>query len=109
MKQETAGRMGYRAQTKNVPNPSFSASNPSVTPNVRPTALRETLGAKQRTGILGKGTKRGLVAGVALPWILDTGASYMGINPDTNRQDAAATARAKAFDVADRLSALGVK
>jgi hypothetical protein len=33
----------------------------------------------------------------------------MGINPETNRQDAAAKARMGAFEVGDRLSALGVK
>jgi hypothetical protein len=116
MQQETKGYTGgYRAQNQNVLNPSYRPSthavpNPKVDATVRPSALRETLGAKQRTGILGNSKViGGTVAGAALPWLLDLGASYMGINPDTNRQDAAAAARTKAFDVADRLSALGVK
>lgn len=115
MQQETKGYTGYRAQNQDVLNPSYRASttrmpNTKVDLTVRPSALREMLGAKQRTGIWGSGkAKAGLVGGLALPWLLDAGASYMGINPETNRQDAAATARTKAFDVADRLSALGVK
>lgn len=115
MRQETKGYTGYRAQNQDVINPSYRAAgtpkpNTKVDLTVRPSALRETLGAKQRTGILGSGkAKAGLVGGLVLPWLLDAGASYMGINPETNRQDAAATARTKAFDVADRLSALGVK
>lgn len=115
MRQETKGYTGYRAQNQDVINPSYRAAgttipNTKVDLTVRPSALRETLGAKQRTGILGsRKAQIGGVAGLALPWVLDAGASYLGINPETNRQDAAATARAKAFDVADRLSALGVK
>jgi hypothetical protein len=115
MKQETKGYTGYRAQNQDVINPSYRAQttrmpNAKVDVTVRPSALRETLGTNQRVGFLGnKKVIGGTVAGAALPWLLDLGASYMGINPDTNRQDAAATARTKAFDVADRLSALGVK
>lgn len=116
MQQETKNYTGgYRAQNQDVLNPSYRASttrmpNTKVDSIVRPSALRETLGAKQRTGILGSNkAKAGLIGGLVLPWVLDAGASYMGINPETNRQDAAATARTKAFDVADRLSALGVK
>jgi hypothetical protein len=95
---------GYVARGANVPNPT---PNPA-TPTVRPGALRETL-KTPRAGFRSTKAIGGGIAGFALPWILDAGASYMGINPETNRQDAAAKARMGAFEVGDRLSALGVK
>jgi len=96
---------GYASRGVNVPNPTPNTAVPSV----RPGALRATL-KTPNTGFLRSGKSiGGGVLGAAAPWVLDLGASYLGINPETNRQDAAARARTQAFDVADRLSALGVK
>ena len=95
---------GYVSRGANVPNPT---PNPAV-PTVRPGSLRQTL-KTPRAGFGSTKAIGGGILGAAAPWVLDLGASYLGINPETNRQDAAATARTKAFDVADRLSALGVK
>jgi hypothetical protein len=77
-------------------------------PTVRPGALRETL-KTPRAGFRSGKAIGGGITGLALPWILDAGASYMGINPETDRQDAAARARMGAFEVGDKLSQLGVK
>jgi hypothetical protein len=51
-------------------------------------------------------TVAGGVAGAALPYLLDLTAGWAGINPETNRQNAATRAQLEAMQLADRLNGI---
>lgn len=86
----------------NVPNPSATARGAPGT--VNPTALRKFAPLSAGRPIMS--TVVGGVAGAALPYVLDLTAGWAGMNPETERRNAATSAQLKAMQLGDRLNGI---
>jgi hypothetical protein len=93
---------GNATPKTNVPNPSAGARGAPQT--VNPMALRKYAPLSAGRPIMS--TVAGGVAGAALPYLLDLTAGWAGINPETNRQNAATRAQLEAMQLADRLNGI---
>lgn len=86
----------------NVPNPSAAVRGAPTT--VNPTALRKFAPLSAGRPIMS--TVVGGVAGAALPYVLDLTAGWAGMNPETERRNAATSAQLKAMQLGDRLNGI---
>ena len=86
----------------NVTNPSAAVRGAPTT--VNPTALRKFAPISAGRPIMS--TVVGGVAGAALPYVLDLTAGWAGMNPETERRNAATSAQLKAMQLGDRLNGI---